>query len=80
MDEYLKASWDEAPFKIWLDIIKGYPDMRKWVAHKKSIPVEIMEILAGDADDRVRFIVAAKNRHPGQLKLANDSRSSVRIG
>jgi hypothetical protein len=79
MDEYLKAAWD-APFEVWLEIINEYPDMREWVAHNKSIPVEIMEILAGDADDRVRFNVATKNRLPEhiQLKLVKDSESSVR--
>lgn len=80
MDEYLKAAWDDAPLEVWLEVIKNYPDMREWVAHNKSIPVEIMEILADDADERVRFNVATKNRLPEQLqlKLANDSESSVR--
>jgi len=80
MDEYLKAAWDDAPFDVWLEVIKKYPDMREWVAHNKSIPVEIMEILADDADERVRFNVATKNRLPEHLhlKLAKDSDSSVR--
>lgn len=80
IDEYLKAAWDDAPLEVWLEVIKNYPDMREWVAHNKSIPVEIMEILADDADERVRFNVATKNRLPEhlQLKLANDSESSVR--
>ena len=60
MDEYLKAAWDEAPFEVWLEVIKKYPEMREWVAHNKSIPVEILEILAADADKRVRFMVALK--------------------
>jgi hypothetical protein len=36
--------------------------MSEWVAHNKSIPVEIMEILADDTNERVRFNVATKNR------------------
>lgn len=80
MDEYLKAAWDEAPSEVWLEVIKNYPNMREWVAHNKSIPVEIMEILANDVDERVRFNVATKNRLPEhlQLKLAKDSDCSVR--
>ncbi|WP_435170188.1 hypothetical protein [Paenibacillus glycanilyticus] len=80
MDEYLKAAGDFAPFEVWLEVIKMYPDMREWVAHNKSIPVEIMEILADDVDERVRFNVATKNRLPEhlQLILAKDSDSSVR--
>ncbi|WP_231587097.1 hypothetical protein, partial [Paenibacillus sp. E194] len=54
--------------------------MREWVVHNKSIPVEIMGILVDDADERVRFNVATKNRLPEhlQLKLAKDSDNSVR--
>ncbi|MFD5019771.1 hypothetical protein ACFWMP_12785 [Paenibacillus sp. NPDC058367] len=49
-------------------------------AHNKSIPIEIMEILADDADERVRFNVATKNRLPEslQMKLAKDLDSSIR--
>lgn len=54
--------------------------MSEWVAHNRLIPIEIMEILAGDANERVRFKIAAKNRLSEhiQLILANDSVSSVR--
>lgn len=81
IEEYLKAAWDEAPIDVWLEVIGTYPEMREWVAHNKSIPVEIMEILADDADERVRFNVATKNQLPEnlQLKLANDLDSSVRL-
>ncbi|MBP1963025.1 hypothetical protein [Paenibacillus aceris] len=80
IEEYLKAAWDEAPLDVWLEVIGTYPEMREWVAHNKSIPVEIMEILADDADERIRFNVATKNRLPEnlQLKLAKDLDSSVR--
>jgi hypothetical protein len=80
MDEYLKAAWDEAPVEIWLDVIRKFPEMKKWVAHNKSIPIEIMEILSDDEDESVRFNIASKNRLPEylQLKLAKDSDSSVR--
>lgn len=79
-EEYLKAAWDEAPFEVWMQVIEIYPEMREWVAHNISIPVEIMEILANDADKRVRFNVATKNRLPEslQLILAKDLDSSVR--
>ncbi|MFC3803877.1 hypothetical protein [Cohnella sp. GCM10012308] len=80
MDEYLKAAWDEASVEVWLDVINRYPDMRKWVAHNKTVPVVIMEILAVDVDERVRFMVASKNRLPEdlQLILAADISDSVR--
>ncbi|MBA2939725.1 hypothetical protein HZF08_15520 [Paenibacillus sp. CGMCC 1.16610] len=80
IDEYLKAAWEDALFEVWLEVIRKYPDMREWVAHNKTIPVGIMEILADDANERVRFNVATKNRLPEhlQLKLAKDLDCSVR--
>ncbi|MBA2937352.1 hypothetical protein HZF08_03470 [Paenibacillus sp. CGMCC 1.16610] len=80
IEEYLKAAWDEASLDVWLEVIRTYPEMRKWVAHNKSIPIEIMGILDEDADESVRFNVATKNRLPEnlQLKLAKDLDNSVR--
>jgi hypothetical protein len=31
-DEYDRAAMDEAPVAVWLDVIRLYPDYRKWVA------------------------------------------------
>jgi TusA-related sulfurtransferase len=80
-DEYLRAAWDEAPIGVWLEIIDNYPDMRFWVAQNKMVPSEILEILADDPSDRVRSMVASKNKLSEriQLKMASDSDSSVRM-
>ena len=39
-----------------------FPDMRKWVAHNKTIPLEILRELATDEDPHVRWMVAAKRK------------------
>ncbi|CAH1232215.1 hypothetical protein PAECIP111891_06976 [Paenibacillus allorhizoplanae] len=80
-DEYLRAAWDEAPIEVWLEIIDNYPDMRFWVAQNKMVPAEVLEILAEDPSDRVRCMVASKNKLSErlQLKMALDSDSSVRM-
>lgn len=78
--KYYRAAHDEAPLGIWLEVIKNYPDMRFWVAHNKTVPVEILEILATDEDVRVRAMVAQKRKLPErlQVKLAKDPHFSVR--
>lgn len=46
----------------------------------ETVPVDILEILSTDADPKVRWMVASKNRLPQhlQLRLANDDDESVR--
>jgi hypothetical protein len=80
-DEYLRAAWDEAPIEVWFEVIENYPDMRFWVAQNKTIPVEVLEILADDPSDRVRFMVASKKKLSEriQLKMARDKDLSVRM-
>ncbi len=79
-DEYLRATWDEAPLQVWFELVDKHPDMRFWVAQNKSVPVEVLELLASDEDSNVRAMVASKNRLPEhlQLKLAKDSDGGVR--
>jgi hypothetical protein len=43
--EYLSAVWGEASDEVWLDTIDRYPDYVWWVAHNKSISVNIMKRL-----------------------------------
>lgn len=79
-EEYLRAAWDEAPLEVWIKVIESYPDMRVWIAQNKFIPIEIMEVLSEDSSERVRWMIASKNRLPEhlQIKMAKDHDSSVR--
>jgi hypothetical protein len=79
-DEYNQAARDTAPIEVWLEVIEKYPEMRKWVAHNKTIPDSVIEILANSPDSGVRFFVAAKRKTPPVIleKLARDSDESVR--
>ena len=78
--EYSRAASDKASLQVWLEIIKIYPDMRFWVAQNKTVPVEILEILAKDKNPKVRWMVASKRKLPEklQLLLAKDSEILVR--
>lgn len=79
-EEYNRAAQDDAPLNIWLEIIEKFPDMRQWVAHNKTVPIEILEILSTDADANVRSTVAMKRKLPEQIQLllTRDKDESVR--
>lgn len=45
-EEYERAANDSASIEVWRDVISLYPDMHRWVAHNKTVPIEILAILA----------------------------------
>jgi hypothetical protein len=55
--------------------------MRAWVAHNKTVPLEILEALVYDPSADVRHAVAMKNKLSPQLLLllASDEDESVRL-
>ena len=79
-EEQHRATHEDAPESVWRAVIADFPDMREWVAHKKTVPVEILEVLSHDPDSRVRFAVAMKRKIPEevQLVLAGDRDETVR--
>jgi hypothetical protein len=79
-EEYLRAARESAPIEVWFEVVGKYPEMKEWVARNKTVPMEILELLAGDLDPRVRVAVAMKNKLSNELmrRLANDSDPSVR--
>lgn len=80
-EEYHRAAWEPASVEVWLELIRLHPDSRVWVAHNKTIPTEIVSILADDEDPAVRFTIAGKRRlGPGMLeRLAADPDESIRL-
>jgi len=79
-DEYRRASSDEAPLGVWLSVVERFPEMRSWVAHNKTVPLEILERLAVDLDAGVRAAVASKRKlsFALQVLLRTDADASVR--
>ncbi len=79
-EDYGRAGIEEAPAAVWLDIVARFPEMLGWVAHNKTVPLEILEILAGDEDARVRASVASKRKLSSALfeALSRDGDESVR--
>lgn len=80
IDEYNRAAHEEAPIEVWWELIREYPDMKKWVAHNKTVPLEILESLSRDIDPAVRCAVARKRKASSEIleRLARDPDGSVR--
>lgn len=80
-DAYTRAANEPAPNTVWREVITKYPEMRKRVVHDKTVPMSILEELAGDDDPNVRHAVAGKRKAtPGLLrKLAEDVDAGVRL-
>lgn len=76
-----RASHDEAAEEVWLNIIDSHPDMRRWVAHNKTVSGTVLTLLARDADPTVRWEVAGKRRASADLLrvLALDEEDTVRV-
>jgi hypothetical protein len=79
-EEYDRATYDEALLQVWMDIIINYPDYKKWVAHNKTTPLEILEELSKCSDVHVRYFVAMKRRLSSNIfeRLSKDTESIVR--
>ncbi len=79
--EYGAADLGTASLAVWIDVLDRYPDYRRWVARNKTVPLEILIVLAEDADPRVRAAVASKQTLTADLftLLAADSDDSVRL-
>lgn len=79
-EEQGRASREDAPLQVWFDVLERFPDLREWVAHNKTVPHEILEVLARDQSPGVRATVASKRtlRPELQAVLAKDPEASVR--
>lgn len=77
----LRASHDEAPEEVWMDIVRNCPEYRVWVAQNKTVPLSVLKRLAHDADPAVRHMVAMKRKCDHELfrLLAIDPDEAVRV-
>lgn len=78
--EQRRASVEPASDETWNVVIAEYPEMRKWVAHNKSVPLTILATLARDRDPEVRWTVAMRRKLTRDLfsDLAADPDPTVR--
>lgn len=80
LEEYMHAANGWAEDEVWLEVIAHHPDMKPWVAHNKTVPISILEVLAQDPDPEVRASVANKRKLSRDLfdRLAKDPAPTVR--
>jgi hypothetical protein len=80
-EEYMRAATEEAPIEVWMDVLREFPAMKIWVIRNKTVPIDILNILASDPDPRIRSEVATKNKLSPELMelLASDEDASVRL-
>jgi hypothetical protein len=78
--EYRRAAAEPASLEVWREVVASRPDLRFWVAHNKTVPLEILRDLASDPDPRVRAMVADKRKLDAELfeRLAGDPDADVR--
>jgi hypothetical protein len=79
-EDQTRATIDAADDSVWLAVIKHHPDLRKWVAHNKTVPLSIVRLLIDDPDPSTRSWVARKRKLDRAMfvALVVDADSSVR--
>ena len=79
-EEYCRSATDEAPLEVWREIVDDMPEMRFWVAQNKTVPIEILDLLAMNSDAQVRDMVARKRKitESTAIRLASDPDETVR--
>ena len=75
-----RASYEPASHDTWIDVINKYPELRKWVAHNKTVPIEILDLLSTDECSQVRSTVARKRKITPEIaeRMAVDKSEDVR--
>ncbi|MEV6614544.1 hypothetical protein AB0N31_11850 [Streptomyces sp. NPDC051051] len=79
--ECRRATVEEASVQVWAEVVDRYPEERVGVVQNKTVPLAVLEMLIGDPDARVRFMVAMKRKLSPNLleQLARDVDESVRM-
>jgi HEAT repeat protein len=77
--ERKRSAWEDAPTSVWLELVNDHSTMRFWVANNRTVPNEVLRILAHDTDWRVRNRVASKASCPEDILelLSSDDHDSV---
>lgn len=68
-EEQRRAAHEPADLDVWLEVIARHPEMKSWVAHNKTIPIEILRLLADDEDPSIRRDVLRKNKVLSRNKI-----------
>jgi len=77
---HLRLKTEAAPLSVWEEVLSVRPDLKRIVTLNKTLDVQVLRLLAKDADASVRCDVANRRSLPVDLfeSLARDSDESVR--
>ena len=80
-DDYRRSAREDASEETWRQVIEQWPEMRRWVAHNKTIPESIVRELFKRNDEEVKFVLAMKRSTPTDIldTLATDESDSIRL-
>ncbi len=78
----IRRSIDEAATtETWFRVIRDYPHLRRWVAHNRTVPRNVLQQLLPSDDPQVRWTLATKRRTDAAMldELSRDSDDGVRL-
>ncbi|MEL0455526.1 hypothetical protein WJN01_04760 [Flavobacteriaceae bacterium SZ-1-7] len=80
LEEQRLAALESAEITVWYETITKFPELKEWVIHNKTIQIEILEFLATDKDENVRYAIARKRKINQKIFdiLKNDPSENVR--
>ena len=78
-EDQTRATLDDADDKVWLAVIEQHPDLRKWVAHNKTISLSIIRLLIDDPDPLTRSWVARKRKLDRAMFIALSTDADERV-
>jgi Leucine rich repeat variant len=78
-EDQTRATLDDANEKVWLAVIEQHPDLRKWVAHNKTVSLSIIRLLIDDADPLTRSWVARKRKLDRAMFVALSTDADERV-
>ncbi len=74
-----RAAIEDADEKVWLFVLEHHPDLRKWVAHNKTVPLSIIRLLIDDPDPVTRSWVARKRKLDRAMFVALSTDANERV-
>lgn len=80
LEEQRFSAQETAEVSVWFEVIEKFPELKVWVAHNKTIQLEVLEFLAKDQDEKVRSSIARKRKINQKIfdLLKNDRDENVR--
>lgn len=75
-----RIRYEDAPEKVWLEILENYPEYTSAVVLNKTVPIGVLRYLSKNPDARVRWEVAMKRKLDIALfeELSSDPDDTVR--